>query len=73
MSSELQINCRSIGPKQKLKKANVSEVIFLSDFPEGRNQNVMEEEKLAIIGEMKRKKADMKKVSEMMASTFSLR
>ena len=71
--SELQVNRRSSGPKQKTKKAKKAEVNFLPDFPEGRTQNVLEEERLAIIEEMKKKKADMKKVNEFMVSTFSLR
>ncbi|CAL8342264.1 unnamed protein product [Arctogadus glacialis] len=71
--SELQVNRRSSGPKQKTKKAKKAEVNFLPDFPEGRTQNVLEEERLAIMEEMKKKKADMKKVNEIMVSTFSLR
>ncbi|XP_041824840.1 sterile alpha motif domain-containing protein 3-like [Melanotaenia boesemani] len=71
--SQLQVNRSSSGPKQKLKKAKKAEVSFLPDFPEGRTQNVMEEERLAIIEAMKKKKADMKKVNEMMVGTFSLR
>lgn len=71
--SELQVNRRSSGPKQKLKKAKKAEVNFLPDFPEGRTQDVLEEERLAIMREMAKKKADMKKVNEMMVSTFSLR
>ncbi|CAL8313900.1 unnamed protein product [Gadus morhua 'NCC'] len=71
--SELQVNRRSSGPKQKTKKARKAEVNFLPDFPEGRTQNVLEEERLATMEEMKKKKADMKKVNEIMVSTFSLR
>lgn len=71
--SELQVNSRSSGPKQKLKRAKKAEVNFLPDFPEGRTEDVLEEERLQIIAEMKKKKADMKKIEEMMVSTFSLR
>lgn len=71
--SELQVNRRSSGPKQKLKRAKKSDVNFLTDFPEGRTKDVLEEQRLQIIAEMKKKKADMKKIEEMMASTFSLR
>lgn len=71
--SELQVNSRSSGPKQKLKRAKKSEVNFLPDFPEGRTKDVLEQERLQIIAEMKKKKADVKKIEEMMASTFSLR
>ncbi|XP_035286162.1 uncharacterized protein LOC118234014 [Anguilla anguilla] len=70
--SELQVNRCSSGPKQKLKKAKKAEVNFLPDFPEGRTKNVLEEDRLAIIGEMKKKKAGMKKVNKMMVSIFSL-
>ncbi|KAL6488452.1 hypothetical protein MHYP_G00021930 [Metynnis hypsauchen] len=61
------------GPKQKLKKAKKAEVSFLPDIPEGKTQNVLEEERAAIVAEMKKKKVDWKKVTDMMASTFSLR
>ena len=70
--SEFQVNRHSSGQKRKLKKAKKAEFNFLPDFPEGRTQNVLGEERLAIIGEMKKKKADMKKVNEMMVSTFAL-
>lgn len=71
--SEVEVNRRLSGPKQKTKKAKKAEVNFLPDFPNGRTQNVLEEERLAIMEEMRKKKADVKKVNEMMASTFSLR
>lgn len=71
--SELQVNSRSSGPKQKLKKAKKAEVNFLPDFPEGRTEDILEEERLQIIAEMKKKRADMKKIEDMMVSTFSLR
>uniref|UniRef100_A0A3B3SV43 PB1 domain-containing protein n=1 Tax=Paramormyrops kingsleyae TaxID=1676925 RepID=A0A3B3SV43_9TELE len=71
--SELQVNSRSSGPKQKLKKAKKAEVNFLPDFPKGRTEDVLEEERLQIIGEMKKKRSDMKEIEEMMVSTFSLR
>ncbi|KAL7868681.1 hypothetical protein SRHO_G00100650 [Serrasalmus rhombeus] len=71
--SELKVNCRNSGPKQKLKKAKKAEVSFLPDIPEGKTQNVLEEERAAIVAEMKKKRVDWKKVTDMMASTFSLR
>ncbi|KAG9278047.1 sterile alpha motif domain-containing protein 3-like [Astyanax mexicanus] len=71
--SELTVNRRNSGPKQKLKKAKKSEVNFLPDVPEGKTQNVLEEERAAIVAEMKKKKVDWKKVTDMMASTFPLR
>lgn len=71
--SELQVNSRSSGPRQKLKRAKKAEVNFLPDFPDGRTEDLLEEERLQIIGEMKKKRADMKKIEEMMVSTFSLR
>ncbi|KAL6470554.1 hypothetical protein MHYP_G00216730 [Metynnis hypsauchen] len=71
--SELKVNCRNSGPKQKLKKAKKAEVSFLPDIPEGKTQNVLEGERAAIVAEMKKKKVDWKKVTDMMASTFSLR
>ncbi|KAL7837261.1 hypothetical protein SRHO_G00269720 [Serrasalmus rhombeus] len=43
------------------------------DIPEGKTQNVLEEERAAIVAEMKKKRVDWKKVTDMMASTFSLR
>lgn len=70
--SELQINHSSSGPEQKLKTAKKAKLNFLPDFPEGGSQDLLEEERLAIIGELTKKKADRKKVNEMMVSAFSL-
>lgn len=70
---ELQVNSRPSGPKRKLKKAKKNEVNFLPALPEGTTQNALEEERLQILEEMKKKTADVKKVEQMMANTFSLR
>ncbi|XP_063048113.1 uncharacterized protein LOC134441655 [Engraulis encrasicolus] len=70
---ELQVNSRPSGPKRKLKKAKKNEVNFLPALPEGTTQNALEEERLEILEEMKKKTADVKKVEQMMANTFSLR
>ncbi|KAL6472579.1 hypothetical protein MHYP_G00187670 [Metynnis hypsauchen] len=56
--SELKVNCRNSGPKQKLKKAKKAEVSFLPDIPEGKTQNVLEGERAAIVAEMKKKKIE---------------
>ena len=61
--------------KITVKQARLAEAMYsYTAYPsQGRTQNVLEKERLAIMEEMKNKKAVMKKVNEMMAGTFSLR
>ncbi|XP_028666317.1 sterile alpha motif domain-containing protein 3-like [Erpetoichthys calabaricus] len=72
---EVKVNSRKFGSTnlKKIKRAKKSEVHFLPDFPEGKSQSCLDEERSAMVNEMKKGKVDWKKVNEMMKNTFSLR
>ncbi|XP_024133663.1 uncharacterized protein LOC112149902 [Oryzias melastigma] len=72
--SEVKINARNAGPPvKKLKRAKKSEVNFLPDFPEGKDELDLEKERCAMIIEMSKRKVDWKLIDELMNITFSLR
>ncbi|XP_059201647.1 uncharacterized protein LOC131981391 [Centropristis striata] len=73
--TELKINTRSSSTSEKrtLKKARKSEVNFMPDFPEGKTKHSLDEERTAMLTEMKKRKVDWKQIQAMMTSTFSLR
>lgn len=72
---ELTVNRkRSAGQEtRKTKKAKRSEINFLPDFPEGRTPNSLEEEKLTLQDEVKKKKPDCNLIHSLMGKTFALR
>lgn len=72
---ELNINSRSSSTsgKKTFKKARKSETSFLPGIPEGKTNLSLDEERTAMITEMKKKNVDWKKIQAMMTSTFSLR
>ncbi|XP_059209537.1 uncharacterized protein LOC131988443 [Centropristis striata] len=73
--TELKINTRpsSTSEKRTLKRARKSEVNFMPDFPEGKTKHSLDEERTAMLTEMKKRKVDWKQIQAMMTSTFSLR
>lgn len=74
---ELSVNRKSSAGagegSRKLKKAKRSEINFLPDIPQGRTPNSLEDERMTLIEEMKKKKPDWKRVDSLMGSTFALR
>lgn len=75
---ELKINSlnsrsSSTSGKRTLKRARKSEVNFLPDIPEGKTKHSLDEERTAMLTEMKKRKVDWKQIQAMMTSTFSLR
>ncbi|XP_063041751.1 uncharacterized protein LOC134436458 [Engraulis encrasicolus] len=59
--------------KFNLKKSRRAEVNFVPDHPEGQTKETLEEERLEMIEEMKKKNVDTSLVQQKMHSTFSLR
>ncbi|XP_063752958.1 uncharacterized protein LOC134873357 [Eleginops maclovinus] len=72
---ELKINSRSSSTsgKRTLERARKSEVNFMPDIPEGKTKHSLDEERTAMLTEMKKRKVDWKQIQAMMTSTFSLR
>lgn len=70
---EVKINSRSSceSGQKTLKRAKKSEVNFLPDLPQGQTPYSLDEERTAMVAEMK-KKVDWKKIQAMMSTTFSL-
>lgn len=71
---EVKINSRSSceSGQKTLKRAKKSEVNFLPDLPQRQTPYSLDEERTAMVAEMK-KKVDWKKIQAMMSTTFSLR
>lgn len=65
---ELKINSRS-----SCESGKKSEVNFLSDLPLGKTPHSLDEERTAMVAEMKKKKVDWKKIQAMRSTAFSLR
>lgn len=72
---ELKINSRTSSSPgtRKLKRARKSEVNFLPDIPEGKTHRSLNEERTAMVTEMKKRKVDWQQIKEMMTSTFPIR
>uniref|UniRef100_A0A667YYQ7 PB1 domain-containing protein n=1 Tax=Myripristis murdjan TaxID=586833 RepID=A0A667YYQ7_9TELE len=60
--SELKVNLRSR-----------TSMNFLPDFPEGKTQSNLDQDRSAMVIEMKKRKADWKQIGKMMNNTFPLR
>lgn len=75
--SEVAINRKRSGEdgvaKFSLKKSRRAEINFLPDHPEGQTNETLEEERLEMIEEMKKKNMDTSLIQQKMHSTFSLR
>ncbi|XP_034085020.1 uncharacterized protein LOC117554659 [Gymnodraco acuticeps] len=72
---ELTINRkRSAGQEtRKMKKAKRAEINFLPDFPQGRTPNSLEEERITLQDEVKKKKPDCNLIDSLMGRSFALR
>lgn len=72
---ELLVNRkRSAGQEtRKMKKAKRSEINFLPDFPQGRSSNSLEEERIILVDEVKKKNVDCNLIDSLMGQTFALR
>ncbi|XP_073785892.1 uncharacterized protein [Danio rerio] len=76
--SELSVNCKrksceGMVERPYMKKPKRAEVNFLPDHPEGHTEDSLEEVRLAMINEMKKKKKDLTVIHRQMQETFSLR